>query len=526
MPLPPMSHHDGHCIDGGVDSILRVHVPPGGGFNNFSFPAIPAVGSAALDFVVGKAFLALAPGCVAPSGVTPNADNGPGTPRDLWIGRVDELPALPLALDACGCGVAIFTGGSGGNTGDNLRMMRHLAANGYSTVGPDTMGGAPTGEPDAYPRHRDGVPSVASRVGSDDTFWCANELFDGDCASASQGGTYPACFSSDAPNIRFDPAGWAAFYERIYTLRARELDTLMAAFASSFGTPRRLFLHGNSEGAMVASRYSHPLLATYGLAGRILTAWSCEYNYFVSCEQHAHLGAPLVPVLNVLSVTDPFFGNQSGSVAADVAAPGGGWGDAPTGSCARMMRAQGVRGASIRQLQPYHDPLETMGSLYRELVGAFLLDPDEAFAHGVLAFRGAAMPNTLCADERNEHGVVSATCHSLEEYVTPQDPATYDATRCGWRGEQVRPRFIGFEATPLQCVGGGGAHGATTDASTAEHMLLGALLGALACAALGLLLVGYLKWVHRIQLFVRLRDEDEPALGSRGVAVSVVPPAA
>ena len=29
-----------------------------------------------------------------------------------------------------------------------------------------------------------------------------------------------------------------------------------------------------------------------------------------------------------------------------------------------------------------------------------------------------------------------------------------------------------------------------------------------------------------IQLFVRLRDEDEPALGSRGVAVNVVPPAA
>ena len=33
----------------------------------------------AFDFVIKSAFIALAPGCVVPAGVSPNADNGPGT---------------------------------------------------------------------------------------------------------------------------------------------------------------------------------------------------------------------------------------------------------------------------------------------------------------------------------------------------------------------------------------------------------------------------------------------------------------
>ena len=139
--------------------------------------------------------------------------------------------------------MAIFAGGSGGNTGDNLRMMRHLAATGYSTVGPDTMGGAPSGRANAYPRHRDGVSNVSRQVGSSDSYWCSNDVYTGGCASASSGSAYPGCFSSDAGHIRYDPASWAEYYERIYTMRSRELDTLMAALATTFGAPSRLILH-------------------------------------------------------------------------------------------------------------------------------------------------------------------------------------------------------------------------------------------------------------------------------------------
>ena len=97
------------------------------------------------------------------------------------------------------------------------------------------------------------------------------------------------------------------------------------------------------------------LRCALGLAGRILTAWSCEYVYFVSCEAHADIGsdggggdgaASRVPVLNVLSHADPFFG-ATGSVASDVSAPGpGAYGDVPTGSCAARMRKQGLRGGA------------------------------------------------------------------------------------------------------------------------------------------------------------------------------------
>lgn len=507
---PPISRHDGLCVDGSNRTPLRVRAPPGSGFTNFTFPALPEIGSAALSFAITRATLALAPGCVTSSGVSANADNGPGTRRNLWIGRVDEVPVLPLSLDTCGCGVAIFVGGSGGDTGDNLRYMRHLAANGYSTVAVDTMAGAPSGEPNAYPRHRDSVPSVSRQVGATDTYWCANELFSDGCTSASQGGAYAACFSSNTRNILYDPAGWAGFYERIYTLRAREVDTLLNGFEETFGKPRRLFLQGNSEGAMVVARYSHPRLEQYGLAGRILTQYSCDYTYFVSCRARTRLGPPVVPVLNMLSAEDPFFGSEAGSIAADVAAGGSGWGDSPpSGSCAAQMRAQGVRGASIKQLQPYHDTVEQAGSLTRDLTTRFVRDPAGAFEHGVLAFDGVSLNGTLCKDEVRSGGVLSATCHSLEEYIRPRDPSTFDATKCGWASERVRPRFIGFDRVPPTC-----ARGDTSVPSAGASLrlvLLHAAFGALACGLLGLLAAAYMHWFHGWRIYVPLKEESTEA---------------
>ena len=113
----------------------------------------------------------------------------------------------------------------------------------------------------------------------------------------------------------------------------------------------------------------------------------------------AQLGAPHVPVLNLVSLQDPFFG-ATGSVAADVAAPGGGYGETPSGSCARQMRAQGVPGASIRLMEPYHDTLEQTGSLYRYLVAKFVRAPPSVSAAGVLSFEGKPLSNTLCDAER------------------------------------------------------------------------------------------------------------------------------
>ena len=58
---------------------------------------------------------------------------------------------------------------------------------------------------------------------------------------------------------------------------------------------------------MVALRYSNAELVSLNLVGRIVTEWACEFVYCVSCDDHAALGSPRVPLLNVLSEVDPFF---------------------------------------------------------------------------------------------------------------------------------------------------------------------------------------------------------------------------
>jgi hypothetical protein len=214
----PISHHDGKCLDGGNSSTLKIHVAPGRGSKDFSWP--PLKGGAALDFVLPKAILAIAPGCVDELGLTANADNGPGTERNLWVGRLDEAPTQHLSLGTCGCGAAIFLGGSGGNTGDNLRFMRHLAANGYSTISPDSMAST---DADSYPRHRDQVPDLDRALAGRDTYWCSDELYTGKCQGRYEGGQSAGCFSSKSENIRYDPAAWAAYYERVYEMRRLEV---------------------------------------------------------------------------------------------------------------------------------------------------------------------------------------------------------------------------------------------------------------------------------------------------------------
>jgi len=450
----PLSSHNGTCLYGGDSTTtVRIRFPPGSGNQDFAWPPLPPAGDAAYDFALDRAVIALAPGCVASEGLVPNAANGPSVAKTLWIGRLTEL-ARPPRLDRCGCGAAILLCGSGGLTGDNLRYVRHLAAEGFSVVAPDTMA-APTGS--SYPRTRPAIVDVSAQLAARKTssYWCANDVYSGGCAGSYEGGAYPACFSSNAANIAYDPAGWVAFYERVFEMRRREADSVVSRFAATFGRPARFFVAGNSEGAMVASRYTHPALAQLGLAGRVLSAWSCEYNYFVSCAEHVRIPTdPAVPVLNLLSANDPFFA-AAGSVAADVAQPGaGGYGAWPlSGSCAAQLRAQALRGASFRTTQPYHDQMELSGSFWRYAVGRFLHAPDAAFSgyRSVLSLGGAALDSSLCTHEAASGGVLSADCDDLASFIEPKPSATYNVTACDWPSEDVRPWFVGFEMAPATC---------------------------------------------------------------------------
>ncbi len=92
-----------------------------------------------------------------------------------------------------------------------------------------------------------------------------------------------------------------AVYERVHALRLSEIAPTVAALAAApWADGSRLVLAGTSEGATSVARHSGS-----GFRGRILYAWSCEDNYFSA--GHATRLPAEQPVLNVISLTDPFF---------------------------------------------------------------------------------------------------------------------------------------------------------------------------------------------------------------------------
>ena len=92
-----------------------------------------------------------------------------------------------------------------------------------------------------------------------------------------------------------------ASYERIHALRASEIPPMLAALKNQPWVDNgHLILAGTSEGSVPVARYTGN-----EFAARILYAWSCEANYFVTQPQNAF--EPGKPVLNVISATDPFF---------------------------------------------------------------------------------------------------------------------------------------------------------------------------------------------------------------------------
>jgi dienelactone hydrolase len=90
-------------------------------------------------------------------------------------------------------------------------------------------------------------------------------------------------------------------YEKMHALRASEIGLALAALQ---GTPwadtRQLILAGSSEGSPAVARHSGE-----GFLGKVMFAWSCEDNYFV--EAHQTFVNKDLPVLNIISNTDPFF---------------------------------------------------------------------------------------------------------------------------------------------------------------------------------------------------------------------------
>ena len=90
-------------------------------------------------------------------------------------------------------------------------------------------------------------------------------------------------------------------YEKLHAFRATEIDiTLKALQQMSLADKSKMVLSGTSEGSVPVARYTGK-----EFAGRIMFAWSCEDNYFVTAHKTAIPDDQ--PTLNIISSTDPYF---------------------------------------------------------------------------------------------------------------------------------------------------------------------------------------------------------------------------
>jgi dienelactone hydrolase len=94
-------------------------------------------------------------------------------------------------------------------------------------------------------------------------------------------------------------------YEKVHALRAEELTAAVAALSGLPWADRsHVIIAGTSEGAVSVARYRRLDGAPQEVA-RIIYSWSCEANYHVESPRTAI--PPTLPVLNVMSSTDPYF---------------------------------------------------------------------------------------------------------------------------------------------------------------------------------------------------------------------------
>jgi len=283
-----------------------------------------------------------------------------------------------------------------------------FVALGYGVIVPESMA-APA---NLGLRRREGVALHSwSPEGAKERYWAANAVYDTSCSWDADGGGYPFCYSTSVDNVLLDPAGWKEYYERIYLLRSRELDYFLQHPPAFLHRASRLALLGHSEGAMVASRYHHPALEAR-LVARVISAWSCEYNYYVGASASASICGGLCdragPVLNIIGSEDEYFSSGQ-SVATRVAEAPGGYGQQPLrGHCLEALRHGGFTAGAVAVMTGAgHDPSLSHDSVLMGVLYEFISPPGGRNLSGI----GALSP--LC--EERELGLYecAATAHNL-----------------------------------------------------------------------------------------------------------------
>lgn len=387
------------CLDdeARLRSTLHVDVAAGNhGFKPFSVPPMPA-DPQAYRYASDHAFLALPARCVAALGLAPNVGDS-NQVINQWLGRKEDLHVetsgmtkedVDAALTSCTCGWALFLHGSGGFSWDDMRYAIMMAALGYGVLAPDSFA-----SPELGLRYNPAVKGLASRLrrlnsnASSLSFWCGELAYSGGCVAAVEDSgkahmpSYPLCYNSNARNIVSHTSDWREYYERVFLLRKLELDYVVDNLPKYIANAPKVFLAGDSEGAMSAGRYYHERLERLlESGGRMLFAWSCQWCYYVSCPANARVGAGKAkrstPVLSMISPTDPYFGPQDGSIAHFVANANGGYGEtgaAETGNCFNQLASHDFEHAYVvvDLDAPGHGLVDPSSNLVRAAMATFM----------------------------------------------------------------------------------------------------------------------------------------------------------
>jgi len=298
-------------------------------------------------------------------------DRQPGGPTGMHYLYISDLQGgydTLKGMTDCACGLVVEMHGSGGPGWTAVMFAAWFSGMGLIEVIPNSMA-----MPDTYGLKGKLPMKKISDVATDN--YCGGfSAFDGSCGSFNK----PYCYSTKEANL-LNNADYPKYVEGVYQIRRRELQYFVDNQADLLNAFKgKVYLVGNSEGSMVASRFHHQALDAV-MAGRILTAYACDFNYFVSCAENAKVCGDscdkTIPQLNVIGTEDEYFGDQANSMSAKVANGGGGYGGPLTGNCRAAYNAQKFETATVVEFDGAgHGPSYWNDNTMRSIFADFMMN--------------------------------------------------------------------------------------------------------------------------------------------------------
>jgi len=362
------------CIDGGDEFTIDL---PKHEIEGMTVPAIPTE-TDKYAYATQKALVSIPDACyekfkdkISSSTELLDREAESGTAYfvlDDLTGGLDTL----AEMSECACGLLIEMHGSGGPGWSAVQFAAIFSKQGYVVVLPNSM---------AMPAEMNmkGKGEMKDIKDIDVSNYCGGySAFKGSCKwkKGEEEQDQPYCYSTKFENVVADGNKYRKFVEGVYKIRELEMDYFVENAEKLLANFKTVLLAGNSEGAMAASRYHHPKLDSK-LKGRILSAWSCNFNYFVSCADHAKICGDQcnkdVPQLNLIGVNDEYFGRGEKSMSSRVAADENGYGGPITGNCRATYDAQEFKHATVVEFEDAeHGPQYWDDNTWRNVMGDFI----------------------------------------------------------------------------------------------------------------------------------------------------------